>query len=69
MSLNTMSATQAVLAMFMIDTKVYRQTRILPLSKQKKYQQQLALYKKMQVAYSKKEHLVPEEFTSISDMH
>ena len=61
MSLNTMSATQAVLAMYIIDTEIYGQTRILPLSMQKKYQRQLALYKKMQVAYSIQAPVVSEQ--------
>ena len=47
MAMNNMSSSQAVLAMYIDDTEVYDQERILPLSMQKKYQTELSLVKKL----------------------
>ena len=48
MSVATMSASQAVLAMKIHDETVYRQRRLLPLVLNKKYQRKLKLLKKFQ---------------------
>lgn len=48
MSVATMSATQAVLAMKIHDETVYRQTRLLPLRMNKKYQMKANICKKYQ---------------------
>ena len=48
MSVATMSASQAVLAMKIHDETVYRQKRLLPLVMNKKYQRKLKLLKKYQ---------------------
>ena len=46
MSLCNQSVNQAVMNMFIIDTVIYKQTRMLPLRLQKDYQRQLQLMKR-----------------------
>ena len=62
MATNDMSNSQAVLAMYIHDTKVYDQERILPLSMQKKDQTELSFVKKLKRKVSERVGATAEIF-------
>ena len=56
MSLCNQSVNQAVMNMFIIDTVIYKQTRMLPLRLQKDYQRQLQLMKRYRAGLECQDH-------------